>query len=134
MRHVPLAAFLLGAVSLGACSTWKPPEIRYDDTPRQAHGSRRGFKMAAGRRRRRHLGRLLLRLQRANDGVCTPGLQQGEDEARRVTLRIRHRAVVGRIPFGQSRQFCKTPLPGGSQVAESELMASRSCDLAPALV
>jgi len=36
MRHLPLAALLLGSASLGACSTWKPPEISYDDTPRQA--------------------------------------------------------------------------------------------------
>ena len=36
MRHLPLAALLLGAVSLGACSPWKPPEISYDDTPRPA--------------------------------------------------------------------------------------------------
>jgi P-type conjugative transfer protein TrbG len=36
MRHLPLVAALLGSVSLGACSTWKPPEISYDDTPRPA--------------------------------------------------------------------------------------------------
>ncbi|MGO8918168.1 MAG: P-type conjugative transfer protein TrbG [Stellaceae bacterium] len=36
MRTVPLATFLLACASLGACSTWKPPEISYDDTPRQA--------------------------------------------------------------------------------------------------
>lgn len=36
MRTIPLAALLLASVSLGACSTWKPPEISYDDTPRQA--------------------------------------------------------------------------------------------------
>jgi type IV secretion system protein TrbG len=27
---------LLAGTSLGACSTWKPPEIKYDDTPKQA--------------------------------------------------------------------------------------------------
>ncbi len=36
MRHLPLATLLLASVSLGACSTWKPPEISYDDTPKQA--------------------------------------------------------------------------------------------------
>ncbi len=36
MRKLPLATLLLASVSLGACSTWKPPEISYDDTPRQA--------------------------------------------------------------------------------------------------
>jgi P-type conjugative transfer protein TrbG len=36
MRTLPLAILLLASVSLGACSTWKPPEISYDDTPRQA--------------------------------------------------------------------------------------------------
>jgi type IV secretion system protein TrbG len=38
MRILPLlAAPLLASVSLAACSTaWKPPEIKYDDTPRQA--------------------------------------------------------------------------------------------------
>jgi type IV secretion system protein VirB9 len=36
MRTIPLATLLLASVSLGACSTWKPPEISYDDTPRQA--------------------------------------------------------------------------------------------------
>ena len=36
MRTLPLATLLLASVSLGACSTWKPPEISYDDTPRQA--------------------------------------------------------------------------------------------------
>jgi P-type conjugative transfer protein TrbG len=37
MRPIPLATLLLASVSLGACSTtWKPPEISYDDTPRQA--------------------------------------------------------------------------------------------------
>ena len=37
MRFQSLAAPLLASVSLTACSTaWKPPEIRYDDTPRQA--------------------------------------------------------------------------------------------------
>jgi type IV secretion system protein TrbG len=34
MRTVPLTSLLLAGLSLGACSTaWKPPEIRYDDTP-----------------------------------------------------------------------------------------------------
>jgi P-type conjugative transfer protein TrbG len=33
MRSISLIALLLGSVSLGACSTWKPPEISYDDTP-----------------------------------------------------------------------------------------------------
>jgi P-type conjugative transfer protein TrbG len=36
MRAAPLAILLLASTSLGACSTWKPPEITYDDTPRQA--------------------------------------------------------------------------------------------------
>jgi type IV secretion system protein VirB9 len=36
MRILPLATLLLTSVSVGACSTWKPPEISYDDTPRQA--------------------------------------------------------------------------------------------------
>jgi type IV secretion system protein VirB9 len=36
MRTLPVATLLLASVSLGACSTWKPPEISYDDTPRQA--------------------------------------------------------------------------------------------------
>lgn len=36
MRTLPLATLLFASVSLGACSTWKPPEISYDDTPRQA--------------------------------------------------------------------------------------------------
>ena len=36
MRHLSLIVVLLGSVSLGACSTWKPPEISYDDTPRPA--------------------------------------------------------------------------------------------------
>jgi type IV secretion system protein VirB9 len=36
MRTFALATLLLASVSLGACSTWKPPEISYDDTPRQA--------------------------------------------------------------------------------------------------
>ena len=37
MRKLPLATLLLASISLGACSTvWKPPEISYDDTPRQA--------------------------------------------------------------------------------------------------
>ena len=36
MRTPPLATLLLASASLGACSTWKPPAISYDDTPRQA--------------------------------------------------------------------------------------------------
>ncbi len=36
MRTLPLATLLLASASLGACSTWKPPAITYDDTPRQA--------------------------------------------------------------------------------------------------
>jgi type IV secretion system protein TrbG len=36
MHTLPLATLLLVGASLGACSTWKPPEISYDDTPRQA--------------------------------------------------------------------------------------------------
>jgi type IV secretion system protein TrbG len=36
MRTLPLATLLLASASLGACSTWKPPAISYDDTPRQA--------------------------------------------------------------------------------------------------
>ncbi|WP_428674746.1 P-type conjugative transfer protein TrbG [Reyranella sp.] len=37
MRIPSLAAPLIASASLAACSTaWKPPEIKYDDTPRQA--------------------------------------------------------------------------------------------------
>ncbi|HEX4077431.1 MAG TPA: P-type conjugative transfer protein TrbG [Rhizomicrobium sp.] len=36
MRCLPLATLLLLSGSLAACSTWKPPQIFYDDTPRQA--------------------------------------------------------------------------------------------------
>jgi type IV secretion system protein VirB9 len=37
MRVLVPTALLLGSVSLGACSTtWKPPEVSYDDTPRKA--------------------------------------------------------------------------------------------------
>ncbi|MEI9988148.1 MAG: P-type conjugative transfer protein TrbG [Aliidongia sp.] len=36
MRTLPLATLLLACTSLGACSTWKPPEITYDSTPKQA--------------------------------------------------------------------------------------------------
>jgi P-type conjugative transfer protein TrbG len=36
MRTAALATLLLASVSLGACATWKPPEIKYDDTPHQA--------------------------------------------------------------------------------------------------
>jgi type IV secretion system protein VirB9 len=36
MRVRSLAILLLAGTSLGACSTWKPPAIKYDDTPKQA--------------------------------------------------------------------------------------------------
>jgi type IV secretion system protein VirB9 len=36
MRVRSLAILLLAGTSLGACSTWKPPAIKYDDTPQQA--------------------------------------------------------------------------------------------------
>ena len=36
MRIPHLATLLLAGASLGACSTWKPPAIKYDDTPLQA--------------------------------------------------------------------------------------------------
>lgn len=36
MRILRPAILLLVSASLGACSTWKPPEISYDDTPKQA--------------------------------------------------------------------------------------------------
>ena len=36
MRTLPLATLLLACTSLGACSAWKPPEITYDNTPKQA--------------------------------------------------------------------------------------------------
>jgi type IV secretion system protein TrbG len=36
MRKLSFTAALLGSASLCACSTWKPPSISYDDTPRQA--------------------------------------------------------------------------------------------------
>jgi type IV secretion system protein TrbG len=37
MRTLPFATILIAGISLGACSTTpKPPEIRYDDTPRPA--------------------------------------------------------------------------------------------------
>jgi type IV secretion system protein VirB9 len=36
MRAAPLTILLLAGTSLGACSTWKPPAIKYDDTPKQA--------------------------------------------------------------------------------------------------
>jgi type IV secretion system protein TrbG len=36
MRTLHLAGLLLACSSLAACSIWKPPEITYDDTPRQA--------------------------------------------------------------------------------------------------
>jgi P-type conjugative transfer protein TrbG len=36
MRVRPLAILLLAGTALGACAPWKPPTIKYDDTPRQA--------------------------------------------------------------------------------------------------
>jgi type IV secretion system protein VirB9 len=36
MRILPFTTLLLASASLGACSTWKPPAITYDDTPRPA--------------------------------------------------------------------------------------------------
>ena len=37
MRFSSLAILLVSGASLGGCSTaWKPPEIAYDDAPRQA--------------------------------------------------------------------------------------------------
>ena len=36
MRKRHLATLLLAGASLDACSTWKPPAISYDDTPRRA--------------------------------------------------------------------------------------------------
>jgi type IV secretion system protein VirB9 len=36
MRAGSLAVLLLASTSLGACSTWTPPKITYDDTPYQA--------------------------------------------------------------------------------------------------
>jgi type IV secretion system protein VirB9 len=36
MRARSLAILLLASTSLGACSTWTPPKITYDDTPREA--------------------------------------------------------------------------------------------------
>jgi type IV secretion system protein VirB9 len=36
MRIAPLATFVLVSASLAGCGTWKPPEINYDDTPREA--------------------------------------------------------------------------------------------------
>ena len=36
MRTRHLATLLLGITSLGACSSWKPPEITYDNMPKQA--------------------------------------------------------------------------------------------------
>ena len=37
MRLSSFAILLVSSISLGACSTtWKPPEISYDDTPRRA--------------------------------------------------------------------------------------------------
>jgi type IV secretion system protein VirB9 len=37
MRTLPLATLLFASISLGACSTtWKPPEITYDETPHPA--------------------------------------------------------------------------------------------------
>jgi P-type conjugative transfer protein TrbG len=36
MRTLPLATLLLVSMSLVGCATWTPPEISYDDTPKQA--------------------------------------------------------------------------------------------------
>lgn len=36
MRTLPLTGLLLACTSLAGCSSWKPPEISYDDTPHQA--------------------------------------------------------------------------------------------------
>jgi len=36
MRAGSLAILLLASTSLGACSTWTPPKITYDDSPREA--------------------------------------------------------------------------------------------------
>ena len=37
MRHFTLSAVLLASASLASCaSTWTPPEITYDDTPKPA--------------------------------------------------------------------------------------------------
>jgi P-type conjugative transfer protein TrbG len=36
MRVRSLAILLLAGTPLGACSTWKPPAIKYDDSPKQA--------------------------------------------------------------------------------------------------
>ena len=36
MRVRSLGILMLAGTSLGACSTWKPPEIKYDYTPKQA--------------------------------------------------------------------------------------------------
>jgi len=36
MRSMPFATLLLASVSLVGCAAWKPPEIKYDDTPHQA--------------------------------------------------------------------------------------------------
>ena len=50
MRTLPLAyALLLVRVSLGACSTWKPPEISYDDTPQPGGAAARSAQAGADR-------------------------------------------------------------------------------------
>jgi len=36
MRNAQYVSCLIACFSLAACSTWKPPEIQYDNTPRQA--------------------------------------------------------------------------------------------------
>ena len=36
MRNARLVFCLIASLSLAACSTWKPPQIQYDNTPRQA--------------------------------------------------------------------------------------------------
>ena len=36
MRSMKVATLLLASASLAGCAAWKPPEIKYDDTPHQA--------------------------------------------------------------------------------------------------
>ena len=36
MRSMKFATLLLASASLTGCAAWKPPEIKYDDTPHQA--------------------------------------------------------------------------------------------------
>ena len=40
MRPPLLLTLAVLSVPLAGCSTWKPPEISYDDTPRQAFWQR----------------------------------------------------------------------------------------------